>query len=158
MQVMHDTLPPIFDFCYSTDWDQDAIKSAISNGEQPAEALAWERENPTIFSTDLHDCGVEVFVPSVTVTDNCSGIEQMKAVFNDYDGGVKAVELELTSVDTVLMPDGRECVNHTYSHTGEGIRVPFQGCDDDELDRKSTRLNSSHVAISYAVFCLKKKK
>src|SRR5439155_26585956 len=32
---------------------------------------------------------------------------------------------------------------------------PRQGSD---LDRKSTRLNSSHVAISYAVFCLKKKK
>src|SRR5690606_41076719 len=33
--------------------------------------------------------------------------------------------------------------------------------DDDVLelvDRKSTRLNSSHVKISYAVFCLKKKK
>src|SRR5690606_41962773 len=28
----------------------------------------------------------------------------------------------------------------------------------DRLDRKSTRLNSSHVKISYAVFCLKKKK
>src|SRR5690625_1628438 len=28
----------------------------------------------------------------------------------------------------------------------------------DSGDRKSTRLNSSHVAISYAVFCLKKKK
>src|SRR5690625_6091888 len=28
----------------------------------------------------------------------------------------------------------------------------------DNRDRKSTRLNSSHVAISYAVFCLKKKK
>src|SRR2546426_4384088 len=27
-----------------------------------------------------------------------------------------------------------------------------------ELDRKSTRLNSSHLVISYAVFCLKKKK
>src|SRR5262245_65382548 len=27
-----------------------------------------------------------------------------------------------------------------------------------ELDRKSTRLNSSHLGISYAVFCLKKKK
>src|SRR5437660_6469133 len=27
-----------------------------------------------------------------------------------------------------------------------------------DIDRKSTRLNSSHVAISYAVFCLKKKK
>src|SRR5690625_5329775 len=28
---------------------------------------------------------------------------------------------------------------------------------EDQIDRKSTRLNSSHVAISYAVFCLKKK-
>src|SRR5436309_4620738 len=33
-------------------------------------------------------------------------------------------------------------------------------CDSSHsrLDRKSTRLNSSHVKISYAVFCLKKKK
>src|SRR3989442_12750084 len=33
--------------------------------------------------------------------------------------------------------------------------VPVLRCD---ADRKSTRLNSSHVRISYAVFCLKKKK
>src|SRR5690625_6043822 len=32
------------------------------------------------------------------------------------------------------------------------------GMVQKEQDRKSTRLNSSHVAISYAVFCLKKKK
>src|SRR5690606_39454293 len=33
------------------------------------------------------------------------------------------------------------------------------GADQDvQQDRKSTRLNSSHVKISYAVFCLKKKK
>src|SRR5699024_11731122 len=38
---------------------------------------------------------------------------------------------------------------------------PFQGISDTAVtseDRKSTRLNSSHVSISYAVFCLKKKK
>src|SRR5438132_10525975 len=34
--------------------------------------------------------------------------------------------------------------------------VPVAGGQD--LDRKSTRLNSSHTVISYAVFCLKKKK
>src|SRR5690625_6274292 len=34
---------------------------------------------------------------------------------------------------------------------GTNVLVNYQ-------DRKSTRLNSSHVAISYAVFCLKKKK
>src|SRR5690625_6221919 len=33
-----------------------------------------------------------------------------------------------------------------------------QTVDHNTIDRKSTRLNSSHVAISYAVFCLKKKK
>src|SRR5256885_5380197 len=32
------------------------------------------------------------------------------------------------------------------------------GIDSAEADRKSTRLNSSHLVISYAVFCLKKKK
>src|SRR3712207_7159247 len=31
-------------------------------------------------------------------------------------------------------------------------------CFDSDEDRKSTRLNSSHANISYAVFCLKKKK
>src|SRR5437868_14860949 len=39
-------------------------------------------------------------------------------------------------------------------HQGLG----FSEKDDDlNIDRKSTRLNSSHVSISYAVFCLKKK-
>src|SRR5258708_28655522 len=37
--------------------------------------------------------------------------------------------------------------------------VTVKGCESSViLDRKSTRLNSSHQIISYAVFCLKKKK
>src|SRR5207248_4626220 len=40
-----------------------------------------------------------------------------------------------------------------YWHATEG-----QGRGDLRLDRKSTRLNSSHRTTSYAVFCLKKKK
>src|SRR5690242_21274963 len=42
----------------------------------------------------------------------------------------------------------------THSHTGEGTVAGGGGVQD----RKSTRLNSSHMSISYAVFCLKKKK
>src|SRR3989442_2708587 len=57
-------------------------------------------------------------------------------------------------------------------HHGEGARRLHDGVADEvgigdllaarrepqeDLDRKSTRLNSSHVRISYAVFCLKKK-
>src|SRR5215510_15580407 len=39
-----------------------------------------------------------------------------------------------------------------------GVPEGPRGRAPREGDRKSTRLNSSHVAISYAVFCLKKKK
>src|SRR3989442_4569190 len=39
------------------------------------------------------------------------------------------------------------------------VEAEFRGeVDPQLLDRKSTRLNSSHVRISYAVFCLEKKK
>src|SRR5690625_4052515 len=49
------------------------------------------------------------------------------------------------------------------THTEETTDVTDQYGNEDTItiqnitDRKSTRLNSSHVAISYAVFCLKKK-
>src|SRR5690625_5543313 len=42
----------------------------------------------------------------------------------------------------------KEVIDHTLDNKTSGF---------GELDRKSTRLNSSHVAISYAVFCLKHK-
>src|SRR5690606_40258144 len=45
----------------------------------------------------------------------------------------------------------------TYSISDYGA-FAGQVVAEDRKDRKSTRLNSSHVKISYAVFCLKKKK
>src|SRR2546422_8152786 len=49
-----------------------------------------------------------------------------------------------------------------YRLTGSPVRtdlsLPSPGTLELEGDRKSTRLNSSHGYISYAVFCLKKKK
>src|SRR2546426_3990364 len=39
-----------------------------------------------------------------------------------------------------------------------GVAEEAPGAYKDVRDRKSTRLNSSHLVISYAVFCLKKKK
>src|SRR2546426_9027684 len=47
-----------------------------------------------------------------------------------------------------------------YRHrptVGHALAARSQG-QPREVDRKSTRLNSSHLVISYAVFCLKKKK
>src|SRR5690606_40361611 len=47
----------------------------------------------------------------------------------------------------------------TARKVAKEIGIQHRIIEYDELeDRKSTRLNSSHVKISYAVFCLKKKK
>src|SRR2546430_10939097 len=52
--------------------------------------------------------------------------------------------------------------HHARAHPGRPYRAssPFvsKKCKGCAGDRKSTRLNSSHSQISYAVFCLKKKK
>src|SRR5256885_9760383 len=56
-------------------------------------------------------------------------------------------------------PDWQESAvdESTTRVTGRATAVPSAGRVGD-TDRKSTRLNSSHLVISYAVFCLKKKK
>src|SRR5690606_41979543 len=45
----------------------------------------------------------------------------------------------------------------TFDHRTTVAEAPAEQPPASEPDRKSTRLNSSHVKISYAVFCLKKK-
>src|SRR3712207_6877370 len=49
-------------------------------------------------------------------------------------------------------------LSSTMSDRSGTTIVPPASTTDGDLDRKSTRLNSSHANISYAVFCLKKKK
>src|SRR5438034_5853376 len=59
---------------------------------------------------------------------------------------------------------GRGGEDGTVQGALEVLRMPYTGSGvlgsavAKEKDRKSTRLNSSHTVISYAVFCLKKKK
>src|SRR5690554_7167420 len=59
-------------------------------------------------------------------------------------------------------PPGLRQTRFTFDpdHLSWTLKARIVGQDEAlrRLDRKSTRLNSSHVRISYAVFCLKKKK
>src|SRR5260221_10839345 len=59
---------------------------------------------------------------------------------------------------------GRATATDRAHHSPDGVADGVPPIDDADgrrgpgrLDRKSTRLNSSHTVISYAVFCLKKK-
>src|SRR5438067_9101744 len=56
------------------------------------------------------------------------------------------------SATRVAAPAGTPPIRDTRRPPTRACRRPLAA------DRKSTRLNSSHVSISYAVFCLKKKK
>src|SRR5690625_3420606 len=68
------------------------------------------------------------------------------------------MEIELT-VENELMSQLHYKTDKSLDELSELYSDYLNGSSDiSEVDRKSTRLNSSHVAISYAVFCLKKKK
>src|SRR2546421_10454845 len=75
--------------------------------------------------------------------------------FND----TATTEIYTLSLHDALPIFRREYVgkNVTCKHCGIAFRIPPVP-EESGTDRKSTRLNSSHDQISYAVFCLKKKK
>src|SRR5439155_9052594 len=91
---------------------------------------------PTRRSSDLSD---QVFVIEAQIT--IINVQSYPVV-----GGTWQVRFNTTGTAnlTITTVNGT-----TWSDSNENNDLKF-------LDRKSTRLNSSHVAISYAVFCLKK--
>src|SRR5690625_5566234 len=74
-------------------------------------------------------------------------------VINDSEARELAEEPNLIRAAGMIRKMGPESL---IIKKGEHGALLFTG-DEIFSDRKSTRLNSSHVAISYAVFCLKKK-
>src|SRR5207253_9980273 len=71
----------------------------------------------------------------------------------------KAVTVGSTSVTLDPKASSPTGSVSSVSVSGRQVTVNLTGVSNGQTlqDRKSTRLNSSHVAISYAVFCLKKK-
>src|SRR5690625_4368131 len=86
----------------------------------------------------------------------------MKALDYQPNQIARALLKNQSSVIGLIVPDishpfFAELINWIESTASEhDLKVLV--CNSLQEDRKSTRLNSSHVAISYAVFCLKKKK
>src|SRR5436190_21460794 len=71
------------------------------------------------------------------------------ATNTDYDAALDSVIFGLLGEDKQPEPGA--------PHPISGKKVMILGAGGAARDRKSTRLNSSHTVISYAVFCLKKK-
>src|SRR5205814_9196775 len=72
---------------------------------------------------------------------------------------VLGVTLALTFMAGAGLPGAWNGFRHYQDGKARLTTNDYIGCAAEmERDRKSTRLNSSHLGISYAVFCLKKKK
>src|SRR5690625_5869243 len=103
-----------------------------------------------------------------TVTESIGDMEDIAGVFRYYaeiadkDGG-EIIDSPLPhSISKVVREPVGVCGQITpwnYPLLQASWKLaPALAAGNTLIDRKSTRLNSSHVAISYAVFCLKKKK
>src|SRR2546427_7279983 len=88
-----------------------------------------------IYTLSLHDA-----LPIFSVNNDSSSL------FRSDSGYF--VDIKLVDIDNFLADQG---IKHI-----DLIKINIEGAE--YRDRKSTRLNSSHSQISYAVFCLKKKK
>src|SRR3989442_10687700 len=77
-------------------------------------------------------------------------VELLRATFQ--------ADADLAPAPEPLTPDARPRTPADIAPLLHGRTVRLDAGRLRSLDRKSTRLNSSHVRISYAVFCLKKKK
>src|SRR5690625_4768801 len=122
--------------------------------------------------------GVEVAENLRLAGHHVSLVEFANQVMAPYDYDMAQIlhkEMTDQGVDLIL-DDGLAKIGEDFIETNSGRRINAQAvvlaigvrpetslAEDADLeigstgDRKSTRLNSSHVAISYAVFCLKKK-
>src|SRR5690625_5309936 len=87
----------------------------------------------------------------------CSSIHSDRAI---RTGHSTALSTYLFQTDTQKdYPIHHLLPNHFFLFSLQDLLTArFQEKNEALQDRKSTRLNSSHVAISYAVFCLKKKR
>src|SRR5690625_6814983 len=93
---------------------------------------------------------------------SCKGKDAHKTIRLSYVDWAEGVAMT-TVAKTVLEENGFKVkyklgdINPIFSAISRGTSDAFLDVWVPVTDRKSTRLNSSHVAISYAVFCLKKK-
>src|SRR5947207_10993043 len=146
-----------------------AVSAASTNSfvnfeTPPVHPVALSPDGSRLAVCNLPDARLEVFDVSsgapVWVGNAATGLDPVTARFRTTNE-VCVVNLISDSVSVIDL--SRMRIVATTDTLDAPADVVFAGTPEridrgDDPDRKSTRLNSSHTVISYAVFCLKKKK
>src|SRR5690554_6836771 len=111
--------------------------------------------SPSDVNTELVDSLVEHVKINHRIQDWTFVNQNGKTITNkDYEGKIYVADFFFTTCPTIcpIMKDNMVWLQNKIQQYPDVMLLSHT------VDRKSTRLNSSHVRISYAVFCLKKKK
>src|SRR5690606_41762298 len=87
----------------------------------------------------------------VKVTQAMEQLPELTSIDGERGDGAQQVVIDIDR-------DAAQRLGVDMAMVGSLLNNSFSQRQVSTIDRKSTRLNSSHVKISYAVFCLKKKK
>src|SRR3712207_8178465 len=140
------------------------------------EALKSKRNQESAQIPKLKKAGENVDALMADMKKLSDGIKQLDEKLSKVDEEIEYIMLRIPNIPNPAVPDGEtDEDNVEIRRWGDQTKFDFNpkahwdlGTDLNILDferagkvagdRKSTRLNSSHANISYAVFCLKKKK
>src|SRR5256885_12895151 len=149
-------------------WRSDAVvevnveRERLREGSDPTE----ERSDPNPSSNP------DLFAPTFAIIEHPKSsshdyrftwlegsIEPLRIVTQHFDGETEIPILGCAADGKGMILPGSDSVKGDEDELSRHKRERLSHWrEDDFQDRKSTHLNSSHLVISYAVFCLKKKK
>src|SRR5256885_8193435 len=101
-------------------------------------------------------CGTFSICSSISTEDNISSTDTNSSC-NGSENMISGSAQHLSYLFDTAIKSGQQEILDWYNYSLE-FESKVDALTADGRDRKSTRLNSSHLVISYAVFCLKKKK
>src|SRR5687768_17865177 len=118
------------------------------------------------YQTDGDGFNLSITVWNALFASISQRLKDLEAVQADFDALIAAGTSDAIAVITDQVAPQMTAIQATIDAANADLTQALEllanlqanGVDASKVDRKSTRLNSSHGYISYAVFCLKKKK
>src|SRR5690625_1843620 len=135
--------------------DESIYQKNVTAELRLTEIKSWEIDRPDLIPYPLY-AGVLNDTSLIIVDYSLKTINHFDSEgnpINVFGGEGNGPGEFVTITHAAIHPDGRVAVADISNARFTIHDVYAESITSGELDRKSTRLNSSHVAISYAVFC-----